>query len=1100
MSRFTLLVGILFLGCLSPLWGAPQQATLSPLLRVVDLNVGETCEVALCDSTKVHVKLLDLQETRDSIRHAVRIARVQIEIDGQKVWLTSGNYNLPVTAGKAQIDCPITKGPTTNSNGDHWGLEKDARLRLWPAGSPLFLPGRFVYPVEQRWFVSATQMSNEPVFNNAEESPKVRSIYYHYGLDFGGAEILTKVVAATDGLVVSAGTAALPGYADTPVATRYDVIYLLDAQGWYYRYSHLHSFAERVQAGARVKAGQQLGLLGKEGASGGWSHLHLDIFCRQPSGKWGCQDAYAFAWEAYRKQCDPKLVAVARPHHFLAAGETALLDGGKSWSVAGKIVRYQWTFTDGTTAEGPRVERKYARPGYYSEILKVTDSAGRSDYDFAVVVVAQRDRPEQVAPALHVAYWPSLGVRAGDTLTFKARMFGATQGEETWDFGDGTPPAVTRSSRSAEPHAKDGYAVIAHRYERPGDYLVRVERKNDLGWPAIGRVHVPVGANASIPANATATVRVPAKDIAARVGSAGSSSSVMSHTPSVAALLTLLLVPPALSAPAVPVPSITVGDPVQATSLPAALVTAYDHGARDLTIAPGTYQLPAGPKHCIELAGWSNCAIHAKAVTIIFAETNRRPLLLNRCNNVLLEGATLQFAGIPYTQGRVKALGSDAQGKYCDWQIDAGYPTNMVVNKSTFNVVDRQTRLFKPGTGDSDAGEAECRGTGLFRLRQIRGLMAGVAVGDWLVTRAPGGCSIVQLDNCEGCTMRDITLKNTGFAAFFETGGNGGHRYVGCRVARGPRPTGAVEEQLVACGADGFHSVGVRVGPTFEHCVWEGVLLDDCIAIHGTFQKVIRAEGNRLVLEHGNRGSFAVHEPVRVSNDHGFFGQATCVAMRDRPGPDGALELTLDRPLPLPGEGRAGNPQRCGKGYKILDCTLGNTRSRGILVKADNGTIQGCTIEGCGMSAVSIGPEYWWNEADYCWNVTVAGNTLRHNVLNGSGAGVVLVHGDGAVGNRSVTVRDNRFDANDGLFMINVECSDDLTIAGNVIESPSSLATIVNLADSRHIHLQNNVVHNPRSSLGRLVKVGKNVRELSGNGAAGFRIETENTPTGKEKP
>ena len=494
MPRFTLFPGILFLGCLSPLWSAPQQPTLSPLLRVVDLNVGETSEVALCDGTRVQVKLLDRQETRDSIRNAVRIARVQVEIDGQTVWLTSGNYNLPVTAGKAQIDCPITKGPTTNSNGDHWGLEKDARLRLWPAGSPLFLPGRFVYPVEQRWFVSATQMANEPVFNNAEESPKVRSIYYHYGLDFGGAEILTKVVAATDGLVVSAGTAVLPGYADTPVATRYDVIYLLDAQGWYYRYSHLHSFAAGVQAGARVKAGQQLGLLGKEGASGGWSHLHLDIFCRQPSGKWGCQDAYAFAWEAYRKQYDPKLIAVARPHHFLAAGETALLDGGKSWSAEGKIVRYQWTFTDGTTAEGPRVERKYARPGYYSEILKVTDSAGRSDYDFAVVVVAQRDRPAQVAPALHVAYWPSLGVRAGDSVTFKARMFGATQGAETWDFGDGTPPAVTRSSRSAEPHAKDGYAVVAHRYERPGDYLVRVERKNDLGWPAIGRVHVPVGA------------------------------------------------------------------------------------------------------------------------------------------------------------------------------------------------------------------------------------------------------------------------------------------------------------------------------------------------------------------------------------------------------------------------------------------------------------------------------------------------------------------------------------------------------------------------------------------------------------------------------
>ena len=356
-------------------------------------------------------------------------------------------------------------------------------------------PRQFVYPVKQRWFVSATQMANEPVFNNAEETQKVRNIYYHYGLDFGGAEILTEVVAATDGLVVSAGTAVLPGYKDTPVAIRYDVIYLLDAQGWYYRYSHLHSFAEGIKAGVKVKAGQKLGMLGKEGASGGGSHLHLDIFCRQPSGKWGCQEAYCFVWEAYRKQYDPKLVAVARPHHFLAAGETALLDGGKSWSADGKIVRYQWTFTDGTTAEGAQVKRQYAHPGYYSEILKVTDAAGRSDYDFAVVVVAERDHPERgcAGPARRLLPVARRACRRHRDL----------QGADVRRYAGPRNVGLRRRHAEgryavqphAEPHAKDGYAVITHRYERPGDYLVRVECNSDHGWPAIARVHVPVKAD-----------------------------------------------------------------------------------------------------------------------------------------------------------------------------------------------------------------------------------------------------------------------------------------------------------------------------------------------------------------------------------------------------------------------------------------------------------------------------------------------------------------------------------------------------------------------------------------------------------------------------
>ena len=489
--------------------------------------------------------------------------------------------------------------------------------------------------------------------------------------------------------------------------------------------------------------------------------------------------------------------------------------------------------------------------------------------------------------------------------------------------------------------------------------------------------------------------------------------------------------------------------------------------------------------------GWSNAAIHAQGVTIIFADAEHRPLLFNRCTNVLIEGATLQFAGISFTQGRVKAVGRDAKGDYCDWQIDAGYPANIRPGESTFNVIDRHTRLLKVGTGDCGTREAESLGPGHYRLRH---LAAGVTTDDWLVTRAPGGSAIIQLADCQGCTMKGITLKNSGFAAFFETGGEGGHRYLGCRVARGPRPPGAAEDPLVACGADGFHSAGVRIGPTFEHCVWEGVLLDDCIAVHGTFQKVIRAEGTRLILERGNRGEFAVKGPVRISSDHGFFAQTTCVALHNRKTPENVLELTLDRALPVPAGAKAGNPERCGKGFKILDCTLGNTRSRGILVKGDDGIIQGCTIEGCGMSAVSIGPEYWWNEADYCWNVTVAGNTLRHNVLNGSGAGVVLVHGDGAIGNRGVVIRDNHFEENYGLFMINAECTDGLKIFGNEIKSPSPLAlsnpgSIINLAVSRRITLQGNLVSKPGPSVKKLVDLGKDVQGVIGNDASGIRLE-----------
>lgn len=471
----------------------PPAPTVEPLVRTVDVQMKQPQQVRLADGKQVSVKLLDVKETRDPLRDAIREARVLVEVNGQKAWLSSANYQLPLTIAGVQIDCPLTKGYLGNSSSDPWGLTADSRLRLWPAGAPLAGPVNMVYPVKQRWFATSTQMANEPCFVDAGERPQNRKIYYHYGLDFGGCEGLTEVVAATDGLVVSAGTNQLPGYDDTPVKKRYDVVYVLDAQGWYYRYSHLFRIDDSIQPGKKIRAGEPIGLLGKEGGSGGWSHLHFDIFCRQPSGKWGCLEAYAYAWEAYCRQHQPKLQAVARPHYVAWAGDWVKLDATRSWSADSQIVRYEWTFCDGTKANGPRLERTYPKPGYYSEILKVTDAAGRVDYDFAIVHVHDRKNPKEFPPSIHASYAPSLGLKPGDEITFKVRTFATTDGEETWDFGDASPAAKTRSDGNVKMLAKDGYAVITHRYTRPGCYLVRVERTDHLDHRAVNHLQVRVG-------------------------------------------------------------------------------------------------------------------------------------------------------------------------------------------------------------------------------------------------------------------------------------------------------------------------------------------------------------------------------------------------------------------------------------------------------------------------------------------------------------------------------------------------------------------------------------------------------------------------------
>ena len=118
---------------------------LRPLHAAVDLNLGETVSVDLPDGTKAVVKLVALKETVDDVNGAVRRAEVKVEVDGRPADLVCGTYHLPTRTGRVRIDCPITKGYTAKARQgmpgqaspvNVWGLLKDARLRLWPDGSP----------------------------------------------------------------------------------------------------------------------------------------------------------------------------------------------------------------------------------------------------------------------------------------------------------------------------------------------------------------------------------------------------------------------------------------------------------------------------------------------------------------------------------------------------------------------------------------------------------------------------------------------------------------------------------------------------------------------------------------------------------------------------------------------------------------------------------------------------------------------------------------------------------------------------------------------------------------------------------------------------
>jgi hypothetical protein len=129
--------------------------------------------------------------------------------------------------------------------------------------------------------------------------------------------------------------------------------------------------------------------------------------------------------------------------------------------------------------------------------LKVTDVDGNVAYDFGIVQVIDGANPDRLPPMIHPNYWPTSGIGAGDSVTFKVRSFGTTDGKETWDFGDETEKVEVQSDGNVKKLDPDGYAVTTHSFANPGDYIVRVERSNRDGVKGIGHLHVRVEPNRS---------------------------------------------------------------------------------------------------------------------------------------------------------------------------------------------------------------------------------------------------------------------------------------------------------------------------------------------------------------------------------------------------------------------------------------------------------------------------------------------------------------------------------------------------------------------------------------------------------------------------
>ena len=514
---------------------------------------------------------------------------------------------------------------------------------------------------------------------------------------------------------------------------------------------------------------------------------------------------------------------------------------------------------------------------------------------------------------------------------------------------------------------------------------------------------------------------------------------------------------------------------VDAAKLQQAIEQAFNDGLGKFTLAPGIYRLQgvSDGRDCLNFRHLKNFEIDGTGATLIATTPNTGLLRFDECQNVTLRGITLTHDPVPFSEGIIQAI--EDKGKTLIVRIAHGYPPNpndlqAFPPHNIVKVFDGASRERKRDRyADIGMKSTERIGESLFKfqLSQEIGPTSSIRAGDFVAWR---GHLIGDLHIGESADMKmiGVTILSGSGLCIYESGGEGGNRYESCTVTRGPRPSKALKDPLLASNADAFHSTNVRRGPTLEGCRFEW-MDDDGIAIHGTYALLVEASGDRIIANYPLGGEFCrpgdtIHfldekrasaGEARVKSVNKRPDYQPKMAVPDRPShfkdPDKAkyYELVFDQEIPVQPGWMMCNANATGSGFTIRNCIIRGNRARGMMIKGSDGLIEGCTVEGCTKSGIGIWPEIGgsWCDGDYAHNVIVRNNLIR-NVHPGHYPGNAFA---GAVtiaafeqeryvplpgGHRNITIENNTFQNNNGINLL-VSSSENVNISGNHFVQPS---------------------------------------------------------------
>ena len=427
-------------------------------------------------------------------------------------------------------------------------------------------------------------------------------------------------------------------------------------------------------------------------------------------------------------------------------------------------------------------------------------------------------------------------------------------------------------------------------------------------------------------------------------------------------------------------------------------------GARRVDLPGGRTYVSTADKSYFSLVGVNDLVVDFHGADLIGRQTTRFVDIVDS-TNVTLRGVSLDYEHLPFTQALIEKV--DADGNW-DVRIIDGYPCPTEEKVGDYEAWPIQVygradgELVNPMRYQDDVAIVRT-GAGTFRISG--GKNRAGSVGDYAVWSLRSVCGQKMAINVSGsanCRFEDISVYSTPMGCGYCEVDSASNAYVRCRLVRRPPKDDfatRAHPRLRSGNHDALNARRDYVGPALDGCDFE-YQCDDGVNISGFYAVVSKVEGRKIrILPYCGKLVIAAGDPCQVLTADGNVVETTALAIEADGDVDEAergkivewnfthgigkslkraWKVTLDRDAAFAPGSCIISARRRGDGFSIVRSHFGSNRSRGLLIKASNGTIANNVIERVKSSGIAVYPEFSWLEGGCSQNLEIRGNLLRH--------------------------------------------------------------------------------------------------------------------------